>query len=293
MPSFDTPEPISVTLEFDIGFARVVGGARTDTVVEVLPTNGAEDADVRAAQETRVTYNGGALLVKGARKRSLFGRPGSVDIVVEVPAGSDVRGTTALGDISCEGRLGECRIRTAAGAIHVEEAAAVHLRSSYGDIRVRRVGHDADVTGAGQIEVGTVGGAAAVKNGNGDTTIGEIAGELQVSASNGGITVGVAHAGVEAKSAFGSIRVGDVARGRALLRTAAGDVEVGIRGTTAAWLDVHTSLGSIRNSLTPSDGPGEGKETVEVRARTSLGDIIVRRPDAGVTGTAAAAKGQR
>ncbi|MEV4516963.1 DUF4097 family beta strand repeat-containing protein [Dactylosporangium sp. NPDC049525] len=292
MPSFDTPEPIAVTLEFDIGFARVVGGARTETLVEVLPTNGADDADVRAAQETRVTYNGGALLVKGARKRSLFGRPGSVDIIVEVPAGSDVRGTTAVGDISCEGRLGECRIRAAAGVIQVEEAATVHLRSSHGDIRVQRVGHDADVTGSGRIEVGAVGGAAAVKNANGDTTIGEVGGELRVSSSNGRITVGVAHAGVEAKSAYGNIRVGDLARGRALLQTSAGDVEVGIRDTTAAWLDVHTALGSIRNSLTPSDGPGEGKETVEIRARTSLGDIIVRRPDTHVTGATATGKGQ-
>lgn len=279
MPSFDTPDPISVTLEFDVGYARVVGGARTDTLVEVLPTNGAEDADVRAAQETRVTFNGGALLVKGPRKRSLFGRPGSVDIVVEVPAGSDVRGTTALGDLSCEGRLGECRMRTAAGGIQIDEAAAVHLKTSIGDIRVQRVGHDADVTGSGRIDVGHIGGAAAVKNANGDTTIGEVAGELRVSSSNGRITVGVAHAGVEAKSAYGNIRIGDIARGRATLQTSAGDVEVGIRSTTAAWLDVHTTVGNVRNSLTPSDGPGEGRETVEVRARTSLGDIIVRRPD--------------
>jgi DUF4097 and DUF4098 domain-containing protein YvlB len=284
MPTFDTPEPISVTVEFDIGYARVVGSPRTETLVEVLPSNGAEDADVRAAQETRVTYNGGALLVKGARKRSLFGRPGSVDIVVEVPAGSDVRGTTAVGDLSCEGRLGECRLRTAAGAIHVEEAAAVHLRSSHGDIRVRRVERDADVTGSGRIDVGEVGGTAAVRNANGETTIGEVAGEVRVSSSNGRISVAVAHAGIEAKSAYGNIHVGDLARGRALLRTSAGDVEVGIRGTTAAWLDVHTSLGSIRNSLTPSDGPAEGRETVEVRARTSLGDIIVRRPGTDTAG---------
>lgn len=280
MPSFDTPGPISVTLEFDVGYARVVAADRADTLVEVVPTNGAEDADVRAAQETRVTFDGGALLVKGARKRTLFGRPGSVDIVVEVPAGSDLRGTTAVGDLSCEGRLGECRVRTSVGAIRIEEAAAVHLKTGHGDIRVGDVGHDADVTGSGRIEVGRVGGAATVKNANGDTTIAEVAGELRVSSSNGRIAVGVAHAGVEARSANGHIRVGDVARGRALLQTSAGDVEVGIRDTTAAWLDVHTNLGRILNSLTPTaDGPAAGKETVEVRARTSLGDIIVRRPE--------------
>lgn len=37
MPRFDTPQPISVILEFDIGSARISAGKRTDTVVEVLP----------------------------------------------------------------------------------------------------------------------------------------------------------------------------------------------------------------------------------------------------------------
>ncbi len=287
MPMFDTPEPITVTLEFDVGHARVLGGERTDTIVEVLPSNGAEDADVRAARETRVTYANGVLLVKGTRRRSLFGRPGSVDIIIEVPAGSDVRGTTSVGDLSCEGRLGDCRMHTSAGAIQVGEADAVHLRTSHGDILVDRVGRDADVIGSGRIEVGRIGGAGAVQNANGETTIGEAAGELRVSSSHGRITIGVAHAGVEARSAYGTIRVGDIARGRAVLHTSAGDVEVGIRRTTSAWLDVHTSLGSIRNALTPADRPVDGRETVEVRARTSLGDIIVRRPE----GTDATVKG--
>ncbi|WP_248965176.1 DUF4097 family beta strand repeat-containing protein [Sphaerisporangium perillae] len=277
MPSFDTPEPISVTLEFDIGSARITASRRTDTVVEVLPADGALDADVRAAQQTRVTYSGGKLLVKGPKNRSLFGRSGSLDVSIELPAGSDVQGNAPLADFICEGPLGECRLTTSVGDIQVDEARTVRLKSGHGDIRLDRVAGDAEITAAGRVDVGTIAGAATVKNLNGETTIGEVTGDLRANASNGRISVGVAHAGVEAKSANGGIRIGEVARGQVVLQTATGDLEVGIRESTAAWLDVNTRLGSVRNSLGSAEGPEASDETVEVRARTGLGDIVIRR----------------
>jgi hypothetical protein len=278
MPNFDTPEPISVILEFDIGSARITAGERTDTVVEVLPTDGADDADVRAAQQTKVTYSGGTLLVKGPRKRSLFGMSGSLDVSIELPAGSDLQATSPLADFTCDGRLGDCRIKTSVGDIQVDEAGTVHLKTDHGEIRADRVAGDAEIAGVGRIDVGGIAGTATIKNSNGETTIGDIAGDLRVTSSNGRITVGVAHAGVEARSANGGIRVGEVARGHVVLQTALGDVEVGIRESTAAWLDVNTRLGRVRNSLGPSEGPQASDETVEVRARTELGDIVIRRP---------------
>ncbi|GAA4562472.1 DUF4097 family beta strand repeat-containing protein [Planotetraspora kaengkrachanensis] len=277
MPIFDTPEPISVILEFDIGSARIVAGDRTDTVVEVLPTDGANDDDVRAAQQTKVTCSGGTLLVKGPRKRSLFGMSGSLDISVEVPAGSDVRGTAALADFVCDGRLGDCRIKTAVGDIQVDQAKTAHLKTDHGEVRVDRVAGDAEIAGVGRIDVGGIGGRATLKNSNGETTVGEVAGELEATSSNGRVNVGVARAGVEVRAASGGIRVGEVARGRVMLQTALGDVEVGIRESTAAWLDVNTRIGRVRNSLGPSEGPEASDETVEIRARTGLGDIVIRR----------------
>lgn len=62
MPTFDTPEPISVTLELGVGDIRIVAGERTDTVVEVRPSDAARTSDVTAAQQTRVEYAGGRLL---------------------------------------------------------------------------------------------------------------------------------------------------------------------------------------------------------------------------------------
>ncbi|MEU5421815.1 DUF4097 family beta strand repeat-containing protein [Streptomyces sp. NPDC020667] len=277
MPTFDTPGPISVIFEFDAGIARIVAGKRTDTVVEVLPGNSAKAEDVRVAQQTKVTFAGGKLLVKAPRKRSVFGKSGAVELTVELPAGSDVQGFAPMADLICEGVLGDCRLKTSLGDIQVAQVATADLRTSHGDIRVARVAGDADIVGAGRIEIGEITGTASVKNGNGDTEIGEITGDLVTRSANGAISVGVAHGGVEAKSANGTIRIGEVARGKVTLQGASGDLEIGIRHSTAAWLDVSTGVGTVRNSLGPADGPGDGEETVEVHARTSVGDIVIHR----------------
>ncbi|MFJ8312118.1 MULTISPECIES: DUF4097 family beta strand repeat-containing protein [unclassified Streptomyces] len=278
MPEFDTPEPISVTLEFEVGTARVTAGKRTATVVEVLPSSSADEADVLAAEQTKVTCSGGKLQVKGPRKRSLFGKAGSIEVSIELPAGSDVHGASSMADFTCAGVFGDVRFKTALGDIQIDEAAAVRLNTDHGDIRVDRVTGDAEVTGAGRIDVGEIAGTATVKNGNGETTVGEVTGDLRAKSSNGRISVGIAHAGVDAKSASGGIRVGEVARGQVVLQTAAGDLEIGIRESTAAWLDVNTRIGSVRNSIGASEGPASSDETVEVRARTGVGDIVIRRP---------------
>ncbi|MEU4211256.1 DUF4097 family beta strand repeat-containing protein [Streptomyces sp. NPDC026206] len=278
MPTFDTPGPISVVLEFDIGTARITAGKRIDTVVEVLPGNAAADIDVRAAEQTKVVFSGGTLSVKGPKKRSLFGKCGALRVSIELPAGSNLRGITPMADFICEGRFGECLIKTSMGDIQIDEATAVNLRTSHGDIRLDRVTGDAEVYGAGRIEVGEIAGAAVVKNGNGETSIGSVTGDLRANSSNGRICVDVAHASVNAKSANGSIRLGEVTRGQVTLHTAAGDVEVGINESTAAWLDVHTGVGGVHNTLGSCDGPGSAEETVEVRARTGVGDIVIRRP---------------
>ena len=62
-----------------------------------------------------------------------------------------------------------------------------------------------------------------------------------------------------------------------MLETHAGDVAVGIRAGTAAWLDVRSLTGSVLNSLDAADEPEPSAPTVEVRARTTVGDVAIRR----------------
>ena len=135
-------------------------------------------------------------------------------------------------------------------------------------------------TGSGQVRVGSIDGATVVKSGNGDTRIGEVGGDLRVKTANGEIVIGQARASVVAKSANGRIRIGDVVSGTVVMETAAGEIEVGIHEGTAAFLDVKTHYGNVRSSLQASNVPEPSGSTVEVRARTSYGDILITRAPA-------------
>jgi hypothetical protein len=224
MPTFDTPEPISVTVELGVGDLRIVASDRTDTTVEVRPSDAAKKADVTAAEHTRVEHAGGRLLIKAPkswRQYTFRGGGESIDVQIELPAGSHLRGDTGVAALRCQGRLGECRYKTGAGDIQLDQTAAVQLRTGIGDITLEQADGDAELsTGSGSVRIDRIDGAAVVKNSNGDTWIGQVSGDLRVNAANGRISVDRAAEAVAVKSANGDVRLGEVAHGAVLAQTA-------------------------------------------------------------------------
>jgi hypothetical protein len=281
MPTFDTPEPISATIDLAVGAVRISAGDRVTTVVDVRPSDPANAEDLKAAELTRVQHTSEHLLVKAPKLRSWLSRSGggSIDVTIELPAGSEVHGTGGAADFDCDGRLGDCRIKTGLGHIRLDRVDTLSLKSGIGDVSVDHATGDAEVTAAsGDVRLRELGTGAVIKNSNGDTWVGVAHGDLRVNAANGRIAVDLAHANVVAKSANGDVRLGEIVRSSAVLETHLGDLEVGIREGTAAWLDVSATAGKVHNALDAADAPGPSAETVEVRARTSVGDIVIRRP---------------
>lgn len=281
MPTFDTPEPISVTIELGVGNVRLTASDRTDTVVEVRPTDESDESDVKAADQTRVEYADGKLLVNAPKVRPFdFSRTSrSVEVTIELPAGSRVHATAQLGDLRGTGPLGQCRFKTGTGDVQLDRTGPLRLHTATGHVTVDRVAGDAEITtSSGMVDIGDIDGTADVKNSNGNTHLGTVTGEAHIRAANGDISIDHAASAVTAKTANGRIRLGDVARGTVELKTAMGDVDVGIGTGAAAWLDVHTSFGRLHNSLENANlAPDQSGETVEVHAHTSYGDITVRR----------------
>jgi DUF4097 and DUF4098 domain-containing protein YvlB len=279
--TFETPDPITATVDVVLGEVRLVASERRDTVVDVRPSDPADKEDVRAAEQTRVECAGGHLLVKAPKLRSWLprGDGGSVAVTVELPAGSHLRGTGQLADFRAEGRLGECRVKTGMGRIELAEVDTLNLKNGIGDITVDHATGHAEVTCAsGDARLRQLDASAVVKNSNGDTWIGTAAGDLRISAANGDVAIEAAHASVVAKSSNGDVRLGEAVRGSVVLETRLGDLEVGIPEGTAAWLDVRANAGRVRNTLEAADAPGASAETVEVRARTVAGDVMIGRP---------------
>ena len=66
MPQFESPDPISITIDV-LGNTHVTASDRTDTVITVGPMNPSKSSDVRAAEQTAVDYSDGRLSVKSPR----------------------------------------------------------------------------------------------------------------------------------------------------------------------------------------------------------------------------------
>src|SRR4051812_34447227 len=112
MPRYETPGPISVTVEFGVGELRITASDRTDTVVEVRPSDPGDESDVQAAGQIRVGHTDGTLRIAGPKRTFDFSRKiRSVDVSIELPRDSRLSAHLQMGRIDGAGRLGECRLR--------------------------------------------------------------------------------------------------------------------------------------------------------------------------------------
>ncbi|MFE3092489.1 DUF4097 family beta strand repeat-containing protein [Streptomyces sp. NPDC059248] len=280
MPVFETPEPITVTIDMGVGDVQITAeDDRTETVVEVRPTDETDESDVKAAEQATAEYTDGVLVIRTPKSKKLeFSRKTrSVDVSVLLPAGSRVRGEAEAADLRGTGLLGECVFKTAVGHVQLDHVGPLRLKTGGGHLTVRRVDGDAEVgTGTGRIRIGDIDGAAVAKNSNGRTDIGTVAGDAEIRCANGDISVDRALGSrTEAETANGSVRIGEVVRGAVTLKAATGDLEIGIVAGVPARLDLSTGFGRVNNMLESVAESSDG--AVEVRGKTSYGDITVHR----------------
>ena len=281
MPTFETPEPISVELKVAIANIYLTASERADTMVEVVPTDPSSKGDVAAASEVRVEHGQGRLSVRYPRPWRQYGWWGgrsSVDVRIELPSGSRVNCDAGMATFESRGPLGECRVTTGGGEIRVERAGPAQLETGAGDVTAGDILEGLEIkTGTGAVRVGSVDGAATVHNSNGATQIGEAAGKVEVHSANGRIAVSRAHDSVLARTANGDVEIGQVEGGTVTAHTAFGRVEIGVRDGVAAWLDLTTKFGHVRSDLETTGQPDGEQATVEVHVHTGYGDIRIHR----------------
>ena len=256
MPTFDTPRAIAAVIDMPAGHIEIRAADRTDTVVDVRPTDPASDADVQAVDQIRIDFSDGRLSVIAPRNRfrSLFRRPPSVDVTVDLPTDSRVD-VSGWADIRTEGRLGDSTFDTAAGSVRIAETGRLKLRTAAGDVSVARsVGHADVTTASGKVRIGEIDGTAVVKTSNGDITLGEVTGDVRLNTANGDIAVDRALATVAAKTAYGSIRVGEVVRGAVVLETSFGELEVGSAPAPPRGSTCSRDTARVRSLLDAADG---------------------------------------
>ncbi|SDL98490.1 Putative adhesin [Arthrobacter sp. ov407] len=279
MPIYNTPGPIDLAINLQVGAIDVFASDRTDTVVTVSPTNPEKAVDRRGAEETRVDVDGQRLTITGPKPRlSWIGPTESVDVKVELPTGSRLAAEIAVGGLRTVGRLGATRIKSSLGPVDVDTTGDLWLRASHGNATVGTAEGGVEITADhGQIRIGTVTGDAILKASHGTIRVGESGGDLEAKLSYGDLEITKAHASVAAKTAYGSIQLAEVSSGSIQVESGFGQVTIGVRPGVAAWLDLSSKAGHVRNELDGDGAPDASEQTVEVRARTQHGNITIQR----------------
>lgn len=282
MPRFETADPDVVHVRLTAGSLHVITGAQDTATVTVNPADPGRDRDVEAAERASVELTDGRLVVTVEPRRLsnlLIGpnRPGSVDIVLEVPDGVALTVGAPLATVRVDGQLGRTEIRTQVGALHLDRTGDLTARTSSGDVSVRRIDGQARVQGSGTIDLGSVTGPAEVKNTSGPIHVGTADGPLRLRSHSGDLVVGSAATDVHARTATGAITVGAASSGKLDLRTPSGEIRVGIVDGTSVLVDATSKLGRVDQRLDAADGPAPSGQRAEIRAHTGIGDVVIHR----------------
>ncbi|MEV1178415.1 hypothetical protein AB0J09_59555, partial [Nonomuraea sp. NPDC049784] len=139
MQKFDTPAPISAVLDIPAGRVQFVAADRADTAVEVRPASASKSRDVKAAEQTTVEYADGVLRIETSVKNQYLGSTGSIDVTVQLPAGSQIEAKAASAELRTVGRLGDVVFEGAYRQIKIDEAASLRLTAVDGDVEVGRL----------------------------------------------------------------------------------------------------------------------------------------------------------
>lgn len=251
---FDTPTPPRLAVRIPSGQVEIVTGESARTVVEVEAIRGSEDG-------VRVEQRGDEIVVE-TRKRSGFLRSDEYAVRIEAPHGAAAETETASADIRIKGRIASLNAKTASGDVEAERSdGEARVRSASGDVTVRAVDGKADVnTASGDVELGSIGGQVSVRTASGRVHVAEAA------------------AGASIYTASGDQEIDAAVQGSLDLKSASGDVRVGIRRGSRVYVDARSMSGDTTSELelegaeTSSEGP-----LVELKAATMSGDIRIVR----------------
>ncbi|MFF1307059.1 DUF4097 family beta strand repeat-containing protein [Streptomyces sp. NPDC058307] len=212
MQKFDTPAPVTTVIDLPAGRVQVIAGDRADTTVEIRPVDADRSRDTKAAEQIEVDYRDGVLRIAAPSARNqYFGPSGSVEVTVQLPAGSRVEATAAAAGFRAVGRLGDVVFEGAYGPVKIDEVAGLRLTVADGDVTVGRL------TGPGEISTR-----------RGDITVAEaVTGTVVLTTHKGDITLGTAaSASLDAGTSHGRVH-------NSLKNTEGADAALAIRATTA------------------------------------------------------------
>ncbi len=265
---FETHRPVGLYVEIGRGSVRVVASETTESHVEVT----GRDADA-----VQVEQDGDEISVVAPKRAGFLTGDSRLEVVVTVPADSDLAIRTGSADIALSGTFGTGKLRSGSGDVQVDTFGGPALvDTGSGDIRIVEARDELRIkSGSGDVHIGHATSAVAISTGSGEIELGTVDGPTFVKTGSGSLSVAVAHTDVSMTTGSGDLAVGTITRGRINAKAASGDVRVGIPAGVPVWTDVSTLSGSINSNLAGMGEPRDGADHVELRAKTVSGDIVL------------------
>ena len=281
--TFQTPGDTRLDIRLGAGEVRLESAEVQETTVVLEPLRG-NDASTAAVENARVELRdrgkGHEVVIDVRdRGRGLF-RNAEVLISVTCPEGTSVEAKTGSAEVEGRGRFGSVEVETGSGDVEFGEIALdANINAASGDVQLGSVGGNARVnTASGDTQVRSIGGDAKINSASGDVQIREVQGELSVNSASGDVQIREAASSVGVNTASGDQQIGSVTTGKVTLKSASGDLKVGIREGSTLWVDARSRSGEVTSELPVSELPPDGDgPTVELRANTMSGDITVAR----------------
>ena len=250
---FATPEPPRFRGMIAAGRIEIQTVDTAETVVDVEA--------IRGDLESLKVFQHGRDIVIENRKRFGFGND-EYEVRIRAPHGSDIDLNLASADIRGDGRFGSLEIHTASGDVEVGEVERnAKVRSASGDVQVGPVAGRVDVnTASGDVRVHTAGAGGTIRSASGDIQIGRAAQRVTVQTASGDQTIE------------------SVAEGSVDLKSASGDVQIGIKEGSRLRVDARSLSGDTSSEVelhgveTATEGP-----LVELKAASMSGDIRIVR----------------
>ncbi len=250
---FAAPRAPALRISLAAGRIEVEAADADQTVVEVEAIRG-------DLENLTVSQRGDEVVVEHRRR---FGRrDDEYDVRIQAPSGSSLDVNVAAADLVATGRFASAEVNTASGDVQVDRVDGdAKIRSASGDVRLGPVGGRADVTTAsGDVEVRSAGAGGTLRSASGDVRIQEASRRVTVQTASGDQLIGAVDEGVVD------------------LKSASGDLRVGIREGSRLFVDARSLSGDTTSELeltgveTEAEGP-----LVEVKAQSMSGDIRIVR----------------
>ncbi|HEX7354950.1 MAG TPA: DUF4097 family beta strand repeat-containing protein [Mycobacteriales bacterium] len=257
--TFDTPRPVTLLVEQVSGRLEIETTGHGSTQVRVTALNPDAEGAADYVARTRVDLDGDRLEIQMPHGNALRRKHPQVLTQVTLPEGSAVELRSAATTLTTDGALGDVQVKSAGGAVTVDQARDVTIR-----------------TAAGDVEVGQASGRVSVKSASSRVSVGRAAG-LEVKGAAGEVHAVRLTGDVTIQTAAGNVRIDALGAGNAKIEGKLANLEIGVVAGIDVHLDLQTGIGVVDCELDQVDGPRGSGGQLDLRANSATGRVHVYR----------------